>query len=89
MIMKVFGITVNKRKPCTKKQTERGDETEKDVVWSNVEHCSVFDHLAGHGLSLDLSFVFQNCKTALSVGLSNTMLVCLCLRAIILLKNLV
>lgn len=31
MIMKVFGITVNARKPCTKEQTERGDETEKDV----------------------------------------------------------
>lgn len=38
MIMKVFGITVNKRKPCTKEQTERGDETEKDcesgTMWS-------------------------------------------------------
>lgn len=50
MIMKVFGTTVNKvskRKPCTKEQTERGDETEKDTVRHSIEQRSIFDHLVG------------------------------------------
>lgn len=51
MIMKVFGITVNKinkRKPCTKEQTERGEETEKDTVWHSMEQHSIFNHLVGY-----------------------------------------
>lgn len=48
MIMKVFGITVNRRKPCTKEQAERGDETEKYCGLAQCEALQYFGHLVGH-----------------------------------------
>lgn len=48
MIMKVFGITVNRRKPCTKEQAERGDETKKYCGLAQCEALQYFGHLVGH-----------------------------------------
>lgn len=48
VIMKVFGITVNKRKPCTKEQTERGDETEKDCSLAQHGALQYFGYLVGY-----------------------------------------
>lgn len=48
MIMKVFGITVNRRKPCTKEQAERGDETEKYCGLAQCGALQYFSHLVGH-----------------------------------------
>lgn len=85
MIMKVFGITVNTRKPCTKEQTERGDETEKDCGLAQHGALQYFGHFVGlkvFWLLLGLSFLVQNSKTVASAGLLNAMLVCICMRAI-------
>lgn len=48
MIMKVFGITVNRRKPCTKEQAERGDETEKYCGLAQCGALQYFGNLGGH-----------------------------------------
>lgn len=48
MIMKVFGIIVNRRNPCTKEQAERGDETEKYCGLAQCGALQYFGHQVGH-----------------------------------------
>lgn len=48
MIMKVFGIIVNRRNPCTKEQAERGDETEKYCGLAQCGALQYLGHQVGH-----------------------------------------
>lgn len=82
--MKVFD-TINRRKPCTTEQTERGDETENDCDLAQCATLQYFGHLVGHKafwLSPDFSFLFQKSKAVASAGLPNAVLVCMCMKAV-------